>query len=213
MNVIGYVRVSTAEQAGSGLGLAAQRKQIKAEADRRDWNLVGYEEDAGVSGKSLAGRTGLQAALEAVESGEAEAIVVAKLDRLSRSLLDFAGLMARSQKKGFAIVALDIGVDTTTPAGEFMVSVLASAAQWERRIIGQRTKDALAVKKAQGVKLGRPRNVSKDVADRIALMRAEGLSFRAIADVLTGEGVPTGQGGARWHASVVRNVLLMEQTS
>src|SRR6202051_2945002 len=88
-------------------------------------------EDA-LSGKSL-DRPGLAAALAAVEAGEAAGIVVAKLDRLSRSLKDFADLMARAQASGWNLVALDLGVDLSTPSGEFMAGVMASAAQWERR--------------------------------------------------------------------------------
>jgi hypothetical protein len=117
-------------------------------------------EDAGMSGKSLSGREGLHEAIDAIERGEAEALVVSKLDRLSRSLLDFAGLMERARKRGWSLVALDLGVDTSTPSGEMMASVLATFAQFERRLIGQRTKDALAVKRAQGVVLGRPREIT-----------------------------------------------------
>ena len=146
--VVGYVRVSTDEQAVSGLGLAAQRAAIEAECARRGWTLVAVHEDA-LSGKSLK-RPGMSAALEAVESGVAAAIVVAKLDRLSRSLADFASLMARAQSGHWNLVALDLGIDLTTAAGEFMANVMASAAQWERRIIGQRTRDTLAVKRAMG---------------------------------------------------------------
>jgi DNA invertase Pin-like site-specific DNA recombinase len=207
VDVVGYVRVSTAEQADSGLGLSSQRSAIEAEAQRRGWTLTQIHEDPAASGKSMVGRPGLDAALLDVANGSASALVVAKLDRLSRSLLDFAGLMAQSQKKGWALVALDLGVDTTTPAGEFMASVLASAAQWERRIIGQRTKDALAVKRAQGVQLGRPRAMPAETAERIRQMRAEGLSLRAIAEHLNSEEVPTAHGGAKWHASTVRSVL------
>ena len=108
----------------------------------------GLFEDAGVSGKSTAGRPGLGAAPDAVENGTADGLLVAKLDRLSRSLLDFAQLMARSQRKRWAPVALDLGVDTSTPSGEMMASVLAVFAQFERRLIGQRTKEALAVKRS-----------------------------------------------------------------
>jgi DNA invertase Pin-like site-specific DNA recombinase len=86
-SVVGYIRVSTAEQADSGAGLEAQRAAITAEAERRGWQLVHVFEDAGASGKSLSGRQGLQEALQAVEEGQAQALVVAKLDRLSRSLL------------------------------------------------------------------------------------------------------------------------------
>jgi len=89
--------------------------------------------------------------------------MVSKLDRLSRSLLDFAGLMHRAQVGGWNVVALDLGIDLATPAGEFMASVMASAAQWERRIIGQRTRDALAVRKAEGHRLGRPSSLPREV--------------------------------------------------
>src|SRR3954471_3387194 len=92
-HVVAYVRVSTDEQADSGAGLTAQRAAISAEAARRGWTVIAWHEDAGISGKSIAGRPGLGAALEAVETGQAAGIVVAKLDRLSRSLADFAGLM------------------------------------------------------------------------------------------------------------------------
>lgn len=82
-SVVGYVRVSTAEQADSGAGLEAQRRAIESEAARRGWKLVQVFEDAGASGKSMNGRSGLQEALQAVEAGQAEGLVVAKLDRLS----------------------------------------------------------------------------------------------------------------------------------
>lgn len=96
------------------------------------------------------------AANELLAGGEAQALVVAKLDRLSRSLLDFAALMERAEAEGWAVITLDLGVDTSTPAGEMLVSVLASFAQYERRLIGQRTREGLAQKRAQGVQLGRP---------------------------------------------------------
>src|SRR5215471_19737094 len=116
MRVIGYVRVSTEEQALSGASLDAQRRAIAAECKRRGWELVETIEDAGYSAKDLK-RPGVQEALRALEAGEAKALVVAKLDRLSRSMLDFAALMATAQKQNWALVALDCAVDTTTPAG------------------------------------------------------------------------------------------------
>ena len=161
---VGYCRVSTDEQGDSGLGLAAQRAAIEAECNRRGWNLVAIHEDV-LSGKTLK-RPGVAEALSAVESGEAGALIVAKLDRLSRSLVDFAGLMARAHAGRWNLVALDLGIDLSTPAGEFMANVMASAAQWERRIIGQRTREALAVKRAQGVRLGRPFVLPADVVGR-----------------------------------------------
>lgn len=205
--VVGYVRVSTDEQADSGAGLAAQRAAIAAEAARRGWTLLTVHEDAGASGKSLSGRTGLRAALEAIERDEASALVVAKLDRLSRSLLDFSALMERSRRRGWALVALDLGVDTTTPSGEMMANVLAVFAQFERRLIGQRTKDALAQKRAAGVRLGRPRSLPSSTEDLVVSLRRGGLTLPAIVNRLTTLGVATGQGG-RWHATTVRRIVL-----
>jgi len=206
MRTVGYIRVSTDEQLDSGAGLEAQRAAIEAEVSRRGWELAEVFEDA-ASGEKLAGRSGLEAALAAVEGGEAEGLVVAKLDRLSRSLLDFAALMERSQRRGWALVALDLGVDTSSPSGEMMASVLAVFAQFERRLIGQRTRDALAVRKAQGVQLGRRSRVPAAIVRRVRREREQGASLAAIADGLTRDGVPTSYGGKRWYASTVRVVL------
>lgn len=137
----------------------------------------------------------------------ANALVAAKLDRLSRSMLDFTALMATAQKQGWALVALDCAVDTTTPAGEAMAHVLATFAQFERRLISQRTREALAEKRAKGVRLGRPVSLPQQVARRIQRQRTRGDSLRKIADDLNSDAVPTAQGGARWHPSTVRYTL------
>src|SRR5207247_3737910 len=120
------------------------REAIQIEVHRRRWELVEVFTDA-ASGKSPNGRHGLQKALQALDRGRGDVLVVAKLDRLSRSLKDFAGMMDMAARKKWALVALDLGVDTTTPSGELCANVLVSLAQWERRAIGQRTKDALAI--------------------------------------------------------------------
>jgi len=198
--------VSTEEQADSGAGMEAQRAAILAEAERRGWEVVGVIEDAGWSAKDLR-RPGVQAALEELRRGRADALVVAKLDRLSRSLLDFAAVMQTAQRQGWALVALDVNVDTTTPAGEMVANVMATFAQFERRLIGQRTREALAAKRAAGVRLGRPPVVAEEVVARVRRERAEGRSLRAIAEGLDADEVPTAHGGARWHASTVRAVL------
>lgn len=208
MRVIAYCRVSTQDQADSGLGLAAQRAAISAECERRGWTLQDVYEDAGVSRKSLAGREALSEALRAVSGGAAEALVVAKLDRLSRSLLDFAALMEQARRQRWALVILDLGVDTTTPAGEMMANVMATFAQFERRLIGQRTKDALAVKKSQGVRLGRPPVLEDDVLELILTASDLGTSYAAIARQLNDVGVPTAHGGAAWHPTTVRRIVL-----
>jgi DNA invertase Pin-like site-specific DNA recombinase len=200
------VRVSTEEQKYSGAGLAAQRAAILAECERRGWHLIEVIEDAGYSAKDL-NRPGVKAALEVLKDGGADALVCAKLDRLSRSMLDFASIMAAAQKQGWGLIALDCAVDTTTPAGEAMANVLATFAQFERRLISQRTKDALAVKKAQGVKLGRPRTLPDEVVERAMAERGQGKTLAAIAEALNEDAVTTAQGGQRWYASTVSAVL------
>lgn len=206
MRVVGYLRVSTEEQADSGAGMAAQRAAIESEVVRRGWELADMVEDAGYSAKDLR-RPGVQTCLEMLARGEAAGLVVAKLDRLSRSMLDFTSVMATAQRQDWAVVALDCAVDTTTPAGEAMANILATFAQFERRLIGQRTKDALAVRKAAGVQLGRPEKISIELRGRIRDERHGGNSLRVIAMNLNQEGVPTAQGGRQWHASTVRGAL------
>jgi DNA invertase Pin-like site-specific DNA recombinase len=207
MRVLGYVRVSTSEQASKGAGLEAQRRAILAECARRGWHLVETIEDAGYSARDLR-RPGIQEALRALERGEASALVVAKLDRLSRSMLDFSKLMAKATSEHWALVALDVAVDTSTPSGEAMANMLATFSQFERRLIAQRTKEALAVKKAEGVRLGRPPTMPDAVVRRIQRQRARGDTLRKIANDLNEAGVPTAQGGAQWYAATVRHVLV-----
>lgn len=208
VTVVGYIRVSTDDQAESGLGMEAQRMAIVEECERRGWRLLEVFEDAGQSGKSLDRREALQAALGLLRAKGATALVVAKLDRLSRSVMDFATVMETSRKQGWSLVILDLGVDTTTPAGEMVANVMATFAQFERRLIGQRTRAALAVKKAQGVRLGRPRTLPDEVVDLVVTEAATGASYSAIARLLNEAGVPTAHGGQRWHPNTVRQILL-----
>jgi len=205
--VVAYCRVSTEEQAISGLGLAAQEKAISAECKRRKLPLVAVHTDAGVSGKTLT-RPALTAALAALDAGEGSVLMVAKLDRLTRSVHDATGLMLTADKGGWGLVALDAPVDTTTPQGAAMAQVLAVFAELERRLIGERTKAALAVKRAQGVRLGRPPTLASHVVERIVTARKLGGTWSAIARELNDNGVPTAQGGRCWYPATVRYVAL-----
>lgn len=205
MRAITYARVSTEEQADSGAGLDAQRLTLDGAVAARGWTLVASLVDEGRSGGTL-NRPSLTEALERLDAGQADALVVAKLDRLSRSVLDFARITERAKRKGWAVVALDVDVDMTTPTGELVANITSSVAQWERRIIGARTSEALQARKAAGVRLGRPVELAEEVRQRIAAERAAGDSLRTIADRLNAEGVPTARGG-RWHASTVRHVM------
>jgi DNA invertase Pin-like site-specific DNA recombinase len=204
--VIGYCRVSTTEQGDSGLGIGAQRAAIRAECERRGWRLQKVATDV-ASGKTTRRRPALTQALETLDKGTANVLVIAKLDRLARSVLDFATLMQRAERHGWAVVALDANVDTTSPQGALMVNVLAAFSEFERELIAQRTREALAVKRAQGARLGRAVSLPQDVRERIGREAEEGRTLRAIAAGLEADGVPTVRPGARWHASTIRAVL------
>ena len=123
-------------------------------------------------------------------------------------MLDFTAVMAKASKEGWALVALDRAVGTTTPAGEAMANVLATFAQFERRLIRQRTREALAAKRASGVRLGRPLSPPADVRARIVSEHTAGKSLAAIAAALNADGVVTAQGGRQWWPSTVRSSLL-----
>lgn len=202
---VGYIRVSTDQQGERGYGLDAQTALIEEEAKRRGWTLERIYVDV-ASGKSTKRRPEYAQAVRALSEGRANVLVVAKLDRLSRSLLDFAGLMAQSSREGWSIDALDIGIDTSTINGELIANIIMALAQWERRIIGQRTALALHQVKARGVRLGRPTTVTRDAVAIIAAMRGAGSSLRAVAAALNDAGVPTAQGGREWYASTVRAI-------
>ncbi len=202
--VLGYLRVSTEEQAASGLGLSDQHRVITNEANNRGWDLM-FLSDEGFSAKNLA-RPGIATALDMLKRGDASTLVVSKLDRLSRSLLDFAGLMETARKQGWELVVLDLNVDTTTPSGSLMANVLASFAEYERQIIGHRTSAALQELKQQGVRLGRPVTLATEVRQRIVSERTAGVSLARIADGLAKDGIPTARGG-KWHPSTIKAVL------
>ena len=202
---LGYIRVSTTEQAEHGASLDAQRSTLTAEAERRGWD-VEIVADEGVSAKNLK-RVGLQSALARLDSGQANYLLAIRLDRVSRSVADFAGLLDRSSKRGWGLVLLSPNIDTSDPAGRFTGNVLASAAQYERELTGLRVREGMAQRRSEGVRMGRPRTMSTDVVKRIRDARAQGQSLRRIADALNEDQVPTAQGGARWHASTVKAVL------
>jgi DNA invertase Pin-like site-specific DNA recombinase len=214
MQAVGYVRVSTDEQGASGLGLDAQRTAIRQAVEDRGWVLIGIHQDV-ASGRSSNGRPGLEAALAAVEGGDAGALVVAKLDRLSRSLKDLGGYLERAASKGWALVVLDPGVDTSTPHGEAMAGIAGVFARLEARLISQRTKEALAVARARGVRLGRPPADAphlRVVRRRAKLMRRRGgRSLARIAEQFNAEGVPTPTGDGRWHPMTVGRLVATER--
>ena len=202
--MLGYVRCSTAEQQLSGLGLAAQEAAIRSECERRDWILVDVLRDEGESGKSLA-RPGLQDALQRIADGEVGGLVASKLDRLSRSVADFADLLEWFTLAEASLVAIDVGVDTSTPGGKLVCGVFSAVSEWERDTIGARTRDGLAALRAQGKPISRSAVADHpDLADRIQSMRVSGSTYQAIADALNADAIPTLRGAEKWTVSGVR---------
>lgn len=203
--VLGYVRVSTSDQAASGLGLAAQEESIRAACAHRGWTLLDVVHDDGLSGKDMA-RPGLQTALQRIAQGEAQGLAAAKLDRLSRSLVDAAALMSWFDEAGAALVAVDMQVDTSTAAGRLVTHVMAAVAEWERSTISTRTREAAAVRRQRGDRMGRPsvREVMPEVAERIKTARSSGQTWQAIANALNQDGIPTARSGTAWRVSSVQ---------
>jgi DNA invertase Pin-like site-specific DNA recombinase len=198
---LAYIRVSTVEQADEGLSLDAQRATLTEQAERRGWD-VEVVADEGRSAKDL-DRPGLQAALARLDRGEADVLVAIRLDRFSRDLHDFSGLMKRADREGWRLLCLDPEVDTSTPYGKAFQHIMAVMAELERQLIGQRTREALAQLKAQGVALGQQTAHPDQVLLRILSEREEGKSYARIADDLNRNGITTVRGG-RWYPPTVQ---------
>jgi DNA invertase Pin-like site-specific DNA recombinase len=214
VRLIEYHRVSTEEQADSGLGLAAQRRAtgslIQANSFK-GWESAGVHSDEGVSSRlPLDKRPALVSALVRIGAGEADGIVAMKLDRFCRSVAEIDYLMKAAndpKSGGFALVAMDLGVDTSTAGGKLVARVLAAVAEWERDTISERTKAALAEKVALGIQLGRPRLIPESVIERCRELKiGEHLSTRAIARRLDADGIRPPR-GTTWSHSTVASLL------
>ena len=197
-----YHRVSTEDQCASGAGIEAQRQATESVCQYKGWEAVASIDEGGYSGKNTE-RPGLHQALTMLAHGHADVLVVSKLDRLSRSVQDFLSLMSRAQREGWDLCIRDLDLDTSHPNGRMVLTIMSALSQWEREMIGLRTKEALAVKKAQGVKIGRS-PMDESVRRRIQELRRLQLSYARIAETLNEEGVPTSQGGSKWRDSSVR---------
>lgn len=202
--VVAYSRVSTAEQVA---GIDAQRAALAAECARRGWEPE-YVTDQGVSGGIAPDlRPALGPVLAALDA-RGGVLVASRFDRIARSLADLALLLDRALARGWTILVVDAsGLDLTTPTGRMVAGVLGSVAAFERDLIRARTREALAARKAAGVKLGRPRLVDPALTRRVCALRAEGLTLWGIAEVLNGEGITTPT-GRQWNASLVRKLTL-----
>ena len=208
VRAFGYGRVSTTEQVDSGYGLTDQDQKIRSEVAHRGWRLVDIVMDEGESGKDL-DRPQIRRVLDRIAAGEADALVVTKLDRLTRSVLDFAELAAWSERLGVRLVILDLGIDTGTETGRLVAGIMAQVAQWERGVIAARTRDAASVRREAGKKMGgvgvRDSKLHPGLAARIKALRVAGSTWQAIADTLNTEHVPTVRGGLLWRVSAVQS--------
>ena len=189
-----YARVSTEDQGDEGLGITAQIDVATAAIAERDWVLVAEVVDAGVSGSvAPERRPAVGPALEALDGvGAGAALVVARLDRVTRSLLAWAELVERSRRRGWAIVVVAEGFDLSTDSGELTAALLASVAQYERRLSGAR--------------YGRPIGHAPEARHIVGDMRAAAAALQAIADRLTAEGISIPRGGP-WRTSNVDGIL------
>lgn len=223
MRAVGYIRVSSDEQASEGVSLDAQRAKVQAYAALYDLDLVAIEVDAGASAKSL-DRPALARALAMLDRNEADGLVIAKLDRLSRSVGDWDQLIDRyfGDRAGKKLWSVADSIDTRTAAGRLVLNVLMSVAQWEREAIGERTKDALQHKIRTGERCGKVRFGHDLAADGVRLvanpteqdglallleLAAAGMPLRAIARELTARGIPTKEGRPAWDHSSIRRIL------
>jgi len=225
MKAIGYTRCSTNEQADSGLGLEAQSERIRAYCTMRGLELPDLITDAGVSGgKPLASRDNGQRLLTTIRERKADAVVMLKLDRMFRNAGDCLATVEKWEKAGVALHVVDLGgnaIDTTSAAGRFMLVVLAGAAEMERNLTRERTRSAMAVKRANGQRIGSvpygsdlaedgatlvPNESEQAVIAEIRSWRSQGWTLERIATTLTDRGVPTKTGkSATWtHQAVAR---------
>ncbi len=199
-----HARVSSKDQRERGV--ERERQALVAACRRLGWRPLLSLDEPGLAGHER-DSPGVAQALQLLERGEASALVASKRGRLPQALEELAALLASAQEQGWALVALDCADKPTTPADEAGVSLLASFAHCERRLISERTRAALARRRAQGLRLGRPPQMSDYAIERIRRERAAGRSLAAIADGLNADGIPTAQGGRRWYPATVRYTL------
>src|SRR6202040_690405 len=220
MKTIGYVRVSTDKQADRGVSLEAQAEKIRAMAVVHNAELIDIIVDGGESAKSL-NRPGMARLLALVDAGEVQTVIIAKLDRLTRSVKDLCELLERFEKRGVALVSVAESLDTGSAAGRLVLNIMAAVSQWEREAIGERTRDAMRHKRSQGERVGNiafgcrlagdGQHLEQDPAEQAALaeirlLRNRGLTLRGIAASLNHRSYRTRR-GTPWRLESVARVL------
>lgn len=199
-STIAYTRRSTDRQDTS------HEAQMNAIRTHGAVETLLHVQDTCSGSKPFEEREGGAYALKLLGSGDAGALVVSKLDRACRSVLDGADLIRRAEAESWSFVCLDLGLDTSTPMGRAMAHVALAFAELERERIRERVTEGLAVAKSRGQRLGAP-PVEDDIARRIVRERNAGMSLAAIAQGLEEDGIPTTRGGKRWYPSTIHSVV------
>ena len=218
---IGYIRVSTTDQADNGVSLDAQREKIQAWCLVNDLTLDHVFVDAGLSGKRADNRPALQEAISAACDAES-VLVVYSLSRLARSTKDTIQLSEKLSKAGADLVSLSEKIDTTSAAGKMVFRMLAVMAEFERDLVSERTTAALGHKRDRGERVGKvpfgfnlstdginltPNDQEQQVINLIGQLRQEGMSLRSIALELSCRGVQTKEGNSQWSHTAVNRIL------
>jgi DNA invertase Pin-like site-specific DNA recombinase len=219
MKAIGYTRVSTDEQSREGLSLGMQRAKIGAYCQLHEIELTGVIEDAGISAKDIKGRPGFQEALSVVYGGRADAVIVWKLDRAFRSTSDALAVAEKLNKKDRSLISICENLDTKSALGSFFFGLMASLAELERRLIGERTSAVLQAKRERneftggkppyGFMVGEDGKLVENPEEQqtvrtIRDLRAEGQSTRAICETLTERAVFNREGRPFQQTAIVR---------
>ena len=220
--VAGYVRVSTAYQKVSGLGLEAQRQKIEAMATVKGWPTPRIFADEGISGaKETADREQLRLLMEAIQAGEVDAVIVSSLDRLGRNARLLLVLAEEMQHYGVSLISCKESIDSATPSGKLVLTVLAAIAEFERQLAKERTVAALEVNDQRKGERGgrilfgyhRTGNGLVIVEHQAAVIRTifaqrkRSKSLREIASMLNDGGYTLPRSGVRWWASQVHDIL------
>jgi DNA invertase Pin-like site-specific DNA recombinase len=224
MRVMGYIRVSTEEQAREGFSLPAQRRKLELYCDLKGLELIGPIEDDGYSAKNMHKRPGMVELLDLMKRRTIDGVVIAKLDRLTRSLRDWSVLIDTYFGERGAIKLFSVGddINTTSATGRMMLNIVMTVAQWEREINSERTKDGLQLKIARGERCGKirygydladdgkmlvPNPAEQEVINVIRILSGQGRSLRAIGQALRDMGIKTKEGNDTWLPATINRIL------
>jgi site-specific DNA recombinase len=198
-------------QAEEGVSLDGQERQLIAAAEAAGYEAVILREE-GKSGKNISGRPVLRKALEDLDTGKAQALFVTRLDRLARSTRDFLSIVDRSHKYGWRLALLDLGLDTGTYQGRFVVTIMSAMAEMERGMISLRQKDVHKDRRDKGnvwgVNIGPKSPLDTAIRQRIYDERRAGVSYGNISKGLNSDGIKPTRGGDEWYAATVRHIFL-----